>query len=425
MKILIKGARVIDPANKRDALCDLLLEKGRISKIGKKISCAADKQIDAKDKVVIPGLVDMHVHLREPGREDKETVASATAAALRGGVTSVLAMPNTNPAIDRPEQVDLLKQIIAKSARANVLISAAITVGRQGEKLTEFANLKSKGAVAITDDGFSVDDDQLMLRALRKAKANKLLTICHSEDKALSKDGVVNRGIVATRMGLRGISSESEHNRVERDIKLAAKAKAAVHIAHVSCRQSVEIIAGAKRRGLQVSAETAPHYFSLSDEDATGFDTNMKVNPPLRSGDDLQAIKQGLRTGVIDAIASDHAPHTVNEKDIEFDRAAFGMIGLETLLSLGLTELVEKKILTLPQLIEKITVNPAKILGIAAGSLSLGSPADLVIFDPSKEWLVKRQEIVSKSKNSPFIGRTLKGLVEYTIHKGQIVYKAQ
>lgn len=424
MKILIKNGQLVDPANQQDGTFDVLLADGKIVQVAKKISGAAEKIIDATDKIVAPGLIDMHAHLREPGREDKETVATATAAALKGGITSVLAMPNTTPAIDCAENVGLLKRIIKQTACANVFIAGTVTHQRKGEKLVDIAKLKKQGIVAISDDGASVDNDELFLKALKKAKEEELLVICHSEDKALSSGGAVNLGLTSTRMGLRGISTESEYKRVQRDIKLAAKTKARIHIAHVSCQQSVEIIARAKRKGIKVTCETAPHYFSLSEEDVLNFDTNMKANPPLRSRQDVEAIKQGLKRGIIDVIATDHAPHTENEKDIEFERAAFGMIGLETALSLGLTELVEKKILTLFQLLEKMAQNPAKILGIEGGSLSKGSAADIVIFDPQRQWIVEKAEIVSKSKNSPFIGRRLKGIVEYTIRQGKIVYQA-
>ena len=422
MKLLIKGGRIVDPANKRDEAGDILLEGARISKVAKNIRCAGAKIIDAKGKVVMPGLVDMHVHLRQPGLEDKETVATGTQAALKGGVTSVLAMPNTTPTIDCPESAELLKKIVQKSAKASVYICGAITEGRRGGKLTEISQLKAKGVIAISDDGASVDSDQLFLKAFKEAKRHKLLLICHSEDKALSRGGVVNLGFVSTRMGLRGISSESEYKRLQRDINLAQKAGAAVHIAHVSCKESVEIIRRAKEKGLQVTAETAPHYFALTEEEVVGFDTNMKMNPPLRSRADLEAVKKGLKCGIIDLIASDHAPHTENEKDIEFDRAAFGTIGLETELAVSITELVHMKILSWPELVRKLALNPAKILGIDKGTLGLGCDADLVIVSPEEEWIENKEDIVSKSKNSAFLGKKLKGKVEYTICGGKIAY---
>ena len=422
--MLIKGGHIVDPANNRDEICDILLENGKISRVAKNISSAGAKSIEARDKIIMPGLVDMHVHLREPGRQDQETVATGTLAALKGGITSVLAMPNTTAPIDCAKSVELLKAIIKKSAKANVFIAAAITQGRKGERLTDIATLKREGVVAISDDGSSVDNDKLFLKALKKAKDNKLLVICHSEDKSLSKGGVVNLGITSTRMGLRGISCQSEFKRVQRDIDLAQKAKTPLHIAHVSCKESVEIIARAKKKGIKVTAETAPHYFALSEEAVLSFDTNMKMNPPLRSREDVEAIKQGLKNGVIDAIASDHAPHTENEKDIEFDRAAFGIIGLETELALCITELVEKGILDWKGLVERLATNPAKILGIDKGTLGVGCDADIIVVSPQKEWQVEKEEIVSKSRNSAFFGKQLKGKVEYTICGGKIVYSA-
>jgi dihydroorotase len=365
----------------------------------------------------------MHVHLREPGREDKETIASGTKAALRGGVTSLLAMPNTQPAIDSVENINLLKGIIDKTATANVFIAGTITRGRKGQELADLAKLKNEGAIAITDDGLSVDSDELMLEAFKKAKQEKILVICHSEDKSLSAAGVVNLGFTSTRMGLRGISKESEYKRVKRDIELALKADAPVHIAHVSCKESVEIIAKAKKKGLRVTCETAPHYFTLDEEAVSGYDTNMKMNPPLRSKDDVVAIKQGLSDGAIDAIASDHAPHTENEKEIEFDRAEFGVVGLETELAVAITELIHTGLITWPELVKKIAFIPAKILGINKGTLSVGADADIVIVSPDKEWIVEKSGFLSKSKNSAFLGKHLKGVVEYTICAGKIVYK--
>jgi dihydroorotase len=425
MKILIKGGRVIDPANKLDEVCDILVEGSKISKVAKNIKSEADKIIDAKDKIVIPGLVDMHVHLREPGREDKETVLSGTKAALKGGVTSLLAMPNTTPAIDSTENIQLLKNIIKNSACANVFISGAITKARLGEELSDIAALKKEGAVAITDDGSSVDSETLMLEALKKAKTNNILVICHSEDKSLSNHGVVNAGLTATRLGLRGISKESEYKRIERDIDLAEKSGAPVHIAHVSCKESVAIIASAKKRGVKVTCETAPHYLALSEEEVLNYDSNLKMNPPLRGKEDVAAIKAGLKSGTIDAIASDHAPHTENEKEIEFERAEFGVTGLETELAVGITELVQPGILSWPELVLKMSVNPARILGLDKGTLSIGACADIVIVDAQKEWLVEKNQLVSKSKNSAFLNKKLKGVVEYTLLSGKITYNIE
>lgn len=422
-KLLIKNGRVIDPANNLDAISDILVEDAKIAKVGKNIKANGAQIIDADNKIILPGLVDMHVHLREPGREDKETIASGTLAALKGGVTSMLAMPNTNPSIDSPQNVSLLKEIIRHSAKADVFIAAAITKNRQGRELTDIAGLKQAGAIAITDDGSSVEDEALMLEALKNAKKEVLLVIVHCEDKKLSGNGAVNGGFTATRMGLRGISKESEYLRIKRDIALAEKADARIHIAHVSCLESVEIIAKAKKKGIKVTCETAPHYFALTDEALLGYDPNMKMNPPLRRRSDMLAIQQGLKEGVIDAIASDHAPHTENEKEIEFERAEFGVVGLETELAVSITELVEKGLLSWQVLAEKLVFNPAKILGIEKGTLAVGRAADIIIVSPGKEWTVEKQGFVSKSKNSAFLGRKLKGAVEYTFLAGKIVYK--
>lgn len=423
MKLLIKNGIIVDPANKIEGAMDILVVDSSISMVAKDIKADADTIIDARDKVVIPGIVDIHVHLREPGREDKETVSSGTMAAAKGGVTTVLAMPNTLPVIDCPKSVQILKDAVKKSAAVNVLISGAITKGRMGRELSDIGALKKEGVVAITDDGSSVDDRGLMLEALRKAKKEKMLVICHCEDKGLSGKGVVNLGFTSTRLGLKGVSNESEYKRVERDIRLAEEAGAHVHIAHLSCKESVDIIRKAKKKGLNVTAETAPHYFMLSEEALLDYNTNMKINPPLRSREDVEAIKQGLKDGTIDAIASDHAPHTENEKEIEFEYAESGTIGLETGLSAGITGLVSAGVFTWSGLVKKMCLNPAKILGIDKGTLGPGQEADIVIVSPEKEWVVKKGNLISKSKNSIFVGMRLKGVVEYTIHKGSVIYK--
>ncbi|MDD5247034.1 MAG: dihydroorotase [Candidatus Omnitrophica bacterium] len=425
MKLIIKGGRVIDPAESRDEIADILIENGTISSIGRDITVSCDAQIDARGMIVFPGIVDMHVHLREPGREDKETVASGTKAALKGGVTSVLAMPNTAPAIDSVDNLELLQGIIRASSFANVFVCAAITRQRQGKELTSIRDLKQCGAVAISDDGNSVDSEEVMLKALREAKAAGIILIDHCQDNLLSAGGSVNLGLTSTRMGLKGISRESEYLRVKRDISLAQKADAAIHIAHVSCAESIEIIAKAKQKGVRVSAEAAPHHFSLDEEAVWGYDTNMKMNPPLRGKDDLSAIRQGLRDGVIDVIASDHAPHTDNEKEIEFERAEFGVIGLETELAASITELVEKNILDWPELIKKLTINPAGLLGIKKGRLGKGMDADLVVVSPGKDRIIEKKDFVSKSKNSPFLGKRLKGCVEFTICRGETAFQAR
>jgi len=418
MKLLIKGGKLIDPASKREGVYDILVDGPKIAEVAKSIKKKADKTIDAKDKILMPGIIDMHVHLREPGRPDKETIVTGTQAALKGGVTTALAMPNTTPAIDSVKHIQLLKKAIKKDAKIEVLITAAMTKKREGAALTEIKKLKKEGAVCLSDDGTSLDSPKLMGNVLKKAKENKVLVSAHCEDKALSGEGSVNRGFTSTSMGLKGVSNESEYARIERDIGLAHKQNASIHIAHVSTKESVDIIRKAKKKGVKVTAETAPHYFTLSEESVWGFDTNMKMNPPLRSKQDVEAIKRGLRDGTIDAIASDHAPHTENEKDIEFNRAEFGIIGLETMLYITVQELLRKKILSWGDMVEKLSTNPAKILGIQKGSLRKGLSADIIIFDPEPEWILEKADIVSKSKNSPFIGRRFKGKIIYAVCGG-------
>lgn len=423
MSILIKNGRVIDPRNNIDTSADLLIEEGRIAGLEKTFNTKAKQVIEASGCIVMPGLIDMHVHLREPGREDKETIESATSAALKGGITSLLAMPNTNPCIDSPQAVSLLQKMLAKKARMNVLIAAAVTRARKGHELVNIAGLKAKGIRIITDDGDSVEDDKLLLKAMQQAAGHGIAVMCHCEDKLLSQAGAVNKGLTSTRMGLRGISKESEFRRVERDISLASKAGARIHIAHVSCRESIEIIRKAKKDKVNVTAETCPHYFALSEEDVTGFDTNMKMNPPLRGKDDVDAVKKAVADETIDIIVSDHAPHTDNEKDIEFERAAFGIIGLETELAVTITELLHTGVIDWRGLANAFCVNPSTILNMKKGSLGRGDNADIVIIDPDREWIFTKEEIVSKSKNSPFIGRKFKGKAVYTILNGEVAYK--
>jgi dihydroorotase len=307
----------------------------------------------------------------------------------------------------------------------NVLIVGAITLSRSGKKLTDFAGMKRAGAVAISDDGSSVEDEGLMYDALKNAELNGILVMDHCEDIRLSKSGVINKGFISTKMGLKGITAASEYEMIKRDIALAEKCGAGIHIAHVSCEESVEIIRGAKKRGVKVTVETAPHYFTLTEECCVTYDTNTKMNPPLRRKEDVEAIKRGLTDGTIDAIATDHAPHTDSEKDVEFDYAPFGIIGLETALSLGISELVEKNILSWSGLIEKMSINPSKLLKADAPGLKKGAIADIVIIDPGKEYVYKKESIASRSKNSPFVGWTLKGKVTDVFIGGDLVMEGE
>lgn len=421
---LIKNGRVIDPANNIDGVLDVLISGGKVEKPGKDLGGKAEV-IDAKGMIVAPGLVDMHAHLREPGREDEETVLTGTLAAIKGGFTSLACMPNTEPPLDNPAIIKSLKDIIRKDAAANVFIIGSITESRAGKRATDFHKMKKGGAVAVSDDGSSVDDEAVMSSALEQSKEEDLLIIAHCEDRKISENGVMNHGFTATKLGLKGIPSASEYERVKRDAELAKKASARIHIAHVSTKESVDIIRRAKKEGVKITSETAPHYFTLAEECCAAYDTDTKMNPPLRSGEDIEELKRGLKDGTIDVIATDHAPHTDSEKDVEFAFAPFGIIGLETALSLSIMELVEKGVLSWPELILKMSVNPSNILGIGRGSLKRGSIADIVIIDPGIEYIYKKDSVVSRSKNSPFIDWTLKGRASKVFVGGRLVLNGE
>lgn len=365
----------------------------------------------------------MHVHLREPGEEYKETIASGTRAAAQGGFTAVAAMPNTKPVNDNATTTRFILERAKLTASARVYPVAAVTVGSQGQALAEYADLKGAGAVALSDDGRPVMNALLMRRALEYARTFDLPIISHAEDLHLRADGVMHEGVVSVCLGLKGIPAAAEEVMVSREVALAQLTGARLHIAHVSTAGSVEIIRRAKAAGIPVTAETAPHYFSLTDEAVEGYNTNAKVNPPLRTATDVAAIKAGLADGTLDAIASDHAPHSSLEKDLEFAAAAFGLIGLETSLGLSL-KLVHDGHLTLSQLIAKMSTNPARILGVEGGTLTPGAPADLTIIDLQREWQVEVNSFASKSRNCPFQGWRLKGQAVYTILGGKVVWQA-
>ncbi|MBP7055293.1 MAG: dihydroorotase [Candidatus Omnitrophica bacterium] len=420
-KYLIKNGRLIDPLEKLDAVNDILIVGDKIEKIGPGIDDPEAKVVDASGKIISPGFVDMHAHLREPGREDKETIYTGTRSAVQGGFTAIACMPNTEPAIDRADTVNLVKAIAVKDGICDVFVIGAITENREGNKISDLKSLKKAGVVGVSDDGASVEDPEIMLNALKEARKEGILVIAHCEDPGLSLKGVMNKGLVSTKMGLRGMPKESEYARVKRDVELAAKAGAAIHIAHISCMESVDIVRQAKAKGIRVTAETCPHYFAMTEDCCVTYDTNTKMNPPLRTSEDLKAIKEGLKDGTIDAIATDHAPHTDCEKDVEFDYAPFGIIGLETALGIAVIELIDKKVLTWPELISKLSSNPSRILGLKGPTLLKGAKADVAIIDPSVEYTYTRDNIRSKSKNSPFIGWQLKGRAEKVFVSGKIV----
>jgi dihydroorotase len=420
--LVITGGRVIDPESKMDRVADILIRDGLIRRIEKtKGKPKAKEIIDAKGKIVVPGLIDMHVHLREPGREDEETIYTGSCAAVAGGFTSVCCMPNTQPPIDNQGTVKFIYEK-AKEAKCRIYCIGCITKEQKGEELTEIHDLVQAGVVAITDDGRPVENAQVMRNALEYCRMFDLPVISHSEDLNLSANGVMHEGFVSTSLGMCGIPSIAEEIMVARELKLAEFTKSRIHIAHVSAEGSVELIRQAKKRGVKVSAEATPHHFSLTHEIIRTFDTNAKVNPPLRSKSDVEAIKKGLKDGTIDCIATDHAPHSIEEKEVEFDFAPNGLVGLETALGLVITELINKRILTWPQAIAKLTINPASILNLPGGRLKVGSPADITVIDPKASWIVDPSKFQSKSKNSPFGGKKLKGKVVCTLVDGKVMY---
>ena len=420
MLIQIKNIRIVDPTYKVDKIGDIFIEDG---KIVESLSAKPEKIIDGKNKIAVPGLIDVHSHLREPGQEEKETIKTGTMAAAKGGITTVFCMPNTKPVTDNAPSVEYILMKAQKEGKVNVFPIGCITKGSQGEELAEIGILKKAGIVAVSDDGVPVASSQIMRRALEYTKMFNLAVISHCEDKELSRNGVMNAGKNSMIFGLRGIPNQSEEIMVSRDIMLCELTGGKLHIAHVSTAGSVELVRQAKKKGLNVTCETCPHYFSLTDDYVQNYDTSYKMNPPLRTHKDVEAIKEGLKDGTIDCIATDHAPHTQEEKSREFDIAPFGIIGFETALCLILSELVDKKVLTLEQAIAKMTTNPAKIFSLTGrGSLKAGSVADITIIDLEQKYEFKKADILSKSKNSPFIGRKFKGCAVMTIVGGKIVW---
>jgi dihydroorotase len=420
MALVVKFGRVVDPAQKIDDLLDVLIDGGRIVKLGKDLQ--GEEAIDARGKIVCPGFIDMHTHLREPGREDEETIESGTHAAAAGGFTGVCCMANTSPINDNQAVTDFILHQAKNHAVVPVYPIGAITKGLKGEEMAEFGDLKTSGCVALSDDGRPVMNSNLMRRALEYAGMLNLPIIDHCEDLNLSGSGVMNESFTSTRLGFRGIPAASEEVMVARDIILAELTESQIHIAHVSTAGATRLIREAKSRGLKVSGEVTPHHFALSEETLASFDPNLKMNPPLRSLEDIAALKRGLADGTLEAIASDHAPHAASEKDVEFDYAVTGIIGLETAVSLSLHELYHKGVLPLSNLVAKFTAGPAGILGLKKGCLAPGMEADLTLLDLEKEVVVDLAKSRSKSKNTPFHGWTLKGAPWMTICGGRIVY---
>lgn len=421
MKILIQNGQVIDPASKTNGIMDILIENGIISKMEKNITDKADTIINAEGNWVTPGLIDVHVHLREPGYEYKETMATGTRSAAKGGFTTICCMPNTSPVCDSDIMVEYIKLKAQREGVIHVLPIGAITKGQNGEELSNIGKMAKAGACAISEDGKSVPSSGLLKTAMKYAKMFDIPVLSHCEDIALVAGGSMNAGASAQLLGLKGISNDSEEVIVARDIILAKSTHSKLHICHMSTKGSVALLRQAKQDGQNVTAEATPHHFTLSDDFITDYDGNTKMNPPLRAKEDVLAIRQALKDNVIEIIATDHAPHSIDEKNCEYEKVAFGIVGLETALPLGITVLVGEGWLTPMELICKMTWNPAKMLGIDKGTLTVGKAADITIVNPNESYQIDPRTFASKSKNTPFGGFEVKGKVLYTIVDGNIV----
>jgi dihydroorotase len=451
--LLLVGGRLIDPASRLDAVADLLVVEGQVAAVGPDLANSHRGEatwLDARGLVVCPGLIDSHVHLREPGQSAKETIGTGTAAAAQGGVTSVVCMPNTSPAVDSPGTVALIREKATREGCVNVFVTGAITRGLAGEELAPIGSLQKAGVVAITDDGHCVQNHELMRRALEYARMFGLPVLDHCQDYSLTADGVMHEGFWNNALGLHGWPTVAEELIVARNILLAELIGTHVHCQHLSSAKSVALLRDARRRGISVSGEATPHHFTLTDAAVAGsevfwrtdgagllgaepaggvspswpcYDTHFKMNPPLGSARDREAILEGIADGTVEVLASDHAPHCVYEKEVEFDYAPFGIIGLETLLPLSLMQLYHSRRLSLSDLIAKFTIAPARLLHLAKGTLAVGADADITVFDPEREWIYSPSDSASKSRNSPFYGWPLKGKAMATIVGGKIVWQ--
>ncbi len=426
MRLVIKGGRIIDPRHGLDTVGDLLVEDGVIAWCGQHLPDAmaldGDVVFDAAGLLVAPGLIDMHVHLREPGFEYKETIETGGRAAAAGGFTAVVPMPNTDPATDNRAVVEFVARRARETSPVRVWPTVAATRGNENELMSEIAGAKEAGAVAVTDDAFPLQSAELTRRVMEYCATFDLPLLTHCEDRSLTRGGVMNEGLVSTLMGLKGMPAAAEEIQVARNIRLAELTGCRLHILHISTAGAIELVRQAKKRGVSVTCETCPQYFSLTDESALGYDTNVKCSPPVRTAADVEAVRAGLADGTIDAIATDHAPHAAHEKDCEFQAAAFGMVGLETALGLVMTKLVHAGVIGLADAIRKMTAVPAAILGIPGGDLAVQGPADITIIDPDECWTVDPEAFQSKSRNTPFAGWQLRGKAVATIVGGQIVH---
>lgn len=424
--ILLRGGRVLDPSQGMDETADVLLVDGAVEAIGRDIGEPDDAAIvDCAGAVVAPGLIDVHCHLREPGREDVETITTGARAAAAGGFTAVCAMPNTDPVTDNQAAVGFIVRQAQRARAARVYPIGAISVGQKGEALAEFGEMIGAGAVAMSDDGRPVVSAQLMRTALEYARTFEVPVIDHCEEPTLAAAGVMNEGVVSARLGLKGIPAEAEEIMVIRDILLARRTRGHAHLAHMSTLGSVELIRWGKERGIRVTAEVCPHHLTLTEEAVSGYNTNAKMNPPLRTQADVEALCAAVADGTIDVIATDHAPHHYDEKEREFANAPNGIVGLETALGVLLTSLVHAAIVSLPLLVERMSCAPARIFGLEGGTLRRGAPADVTVFDPDREWTVDPKRFRSKGRNTPYAGRALRGRALCTIVGGEIVYRLQ
>lgn len=423
MKLLIKNGTVLNPGDKTEKICDVLVEAGKIAEISTNITAQADQTIDAKGCFVMPGFIDMHVHLRDPGLEYKETIETGGAAALRGGFTTILAMPNTKPVVDRPDVVDYVRHKAESVTKVHVLQVGAVTKGQAGQELADIHGMAAAGIPAISEDGKSVMNAQLYREGMKAAAEENLIVLAHCEDINMVNGGVLNADAKAEELGMKGITNSVEDVIVARDILLAKETGAKLHLCHCSTKDSVRMVQLAKEEGLPVTAEVCPHHFSMSSDEIVGDDANYKMNPPLRTKEDVEALKAGLAADIMDVIATDHAPHSEEEKSRSIQDAPFGIVGLETAAALTYTNLVKPGVLTMMQMAEKMSYNPAKILGLKKGVIEVGACADLVVFDADCTWEIDPSEFFSKGKNTPFTGQTVSGKVLATIVDGEIAYE--